>query len=306
MPTRSPLQPNRRHFLQGAAALSATGAWVGRANAGPAGGAYGSPHYAIDLGGESLQWLRSLTLPSYSLEDDRYERGLFKASYLVSQGSAVLDWILSLARRESEVRAGAVVVTDFDYDVTRRVEWSGGRVVQVALPVLSSKDAKRSFAIDFAWDAASMSRGPGGGAKAAAGQGKTPWTTSNYRVSGLPSENEYVTSIALPTITAKTGGGEKKKAAPILGELTLEFAARSRDGVLGYVEQVVADGKLADGELLDLSIEMLDPGLTKTLGTVRLYGCGLKRYEEAPYAPGTDAGETIALKFSVTRVDLEV
>ncbi len=305
MSTRSALHPNRRHFLQGAVALSAAGAWIGRASAGPAAGGYGTPHYAIDLGGDSLQWLRSLTLPSYSLEDDRYERGLFKASYLVSQGSAVLDWILSLARRESDVRPGAVVVTDFDYDVKRRVEWSGGRVVQVALPVLSAKDAKRSFAIEFAWDTASFSRGPASGAKAAAGQSKTPWTTSNYRVSGLPGENEYVTSIALPTITAKTGGGEKKKATPILGELTLEFAGRSRDVILGYVEQVVADGKLADGELLDLSIEMLDPGLSKTLGTVRLYGCGLKRYEEAPYGPGTDS-ESIALKFAVTRVDLEL
>jgi hypothetical protein len=306
MPTRTPLHPNRRHFLQAAAAFSTTAAWIGRANAGPAAGAYGSSHYAIDLGGESVQWLRSLTLPSYALEDDRYERGLFKASYPVSQGSAVLDWILSLARRESDVRAGAVVVTDFDDDVKRRVEWTGGRVVQVALPVLSTKDAKRSFAIDFAWDAASVSHGSGGGAKGTLAQGKTPWTTSNYRVSGLPGENEYVTSVALPTITAKTGGGEKKKPAPTLGELTLEFAARSRDVVLGYVEQVIADGRLGDGELLDLAIQMLDPGLSKTLGTVRLYGCGLKRYEEAPYGPGADAGETIALKFAVTRVDLEV
>lgn len=306
MSTRPLFTPNRRHFLQGAAALSAAGAWIGRANAGPAAGAYGSSHYAIDLGGESLQWLRSLTLPSYALEDERYERGLFKASYLVSQGSAVLDWILSLARRESDVRSGAVVVTDFDYDVKRRVEWTGGRVVQVALPVLSTKDAKRSFAIDFAWDAASFSRGSGGGAKGTVNQGKTAWTTSNYRVSGLPGENEYVTSIALPTITTKPGGGDKKKPAPTLGELTLEFAGRSRDAVLGYVEQIVADGRLADGELLDLSIDMLDPGLSKTLGTVRLYGCGLKRYEETPYGPGADAGEAFALKFSVTRVDLEV
>lgn len=305
---------SRRHFIQTTAAASATALWAGSASAGPAAAGFAAGNFAIEIAGSTVGMLSAVGIAEHlatsSAKEASFGLGPFTASYSISETNALVDWIMSMARKEVVTHSGAIIVADHDFDAKRRVEWTDGLLTSVQFPKLSANEGKKPFAVDFKWQPSTVSHSKGSGKVAvpAGKKGAKALSTSAFRLTGLPADSDFVSSIALPLVSVPEEGGRKgkQKAGANIGDVVIEFAGSSRDSVYGYVQRVIADGKLTDNEYLDFGIELLDPSLSKTVATVQLFGCGLRAYKESKLETGKESSAKFTLTFSVERFDLKL
>lgn len=308
----------RRHFVHATAAASASGLLIGRAHAADA-VKQAAGNYALELDGKPGAWLSSVTLPEHVLGEgpkgDTFSVGPFQATHAIAEPGPLFDWIMSLPRKQVVTVDGAVVMTDHNFAPKRRCDWTVGHITSVKFPKLSASEGKKAFLVDWTWQPETVAHREGKGKKApalpAAGKGTKALSAAHFRVVGLPGESEWITDIELPTITAaKTGKAGVRGPAQYdyanidIGELKLTISGRSRASLYKYVQGVIEDGKLTDKEKFDLSIELLDVALTKTLATVQLYGCGLRSYKEPKLEANKEETSKFTLTFSVERFDL--
>jgi len=288
--------------------------------------AAGSP--AIELNGLLAGLARSLQMPGYRVEQVVVPSGPGKAARLAANISIstmaaridlgepgpLLEWALSLARGNPLATDGAALVLDANRAVQRRVEWSEGLITELKLPVLDAS-SKLGFSLDLTWQPSSVSYAkPGGERLTLPTVKRKPILISNFRVVGLPFDASFITKITLPTVTAKLVSeqtGQQRLPSRHyslidLGEVRLEFAARNRDEALAWVQKLVADGRIADGEYLTLRVELLDSTLKTVLATVTLAGCGLLRYEEDPIGTNIETVPRFALSFGIGQLDLQL
>ncbi len=286
----------------------------------------GSP--AIELNGLLAGLARSLQMPGFRVEQVVVPSGPGRAARLAAnisistmaaridlgESGPLLEWALSLPRGNPLATDGAALVLDANRAVQRRVEWSDGLITELKLPVLDAS-SKLGFSMDLTWQPSSVSYAKPSGERLPLPTSKRkPILTSNFRVVGLPFDASFISKITLPTVTAKLvteqNGNQRLPSRHYsmidLGELRLEFGARSRDEALAWVQKLVADGRIADGEYLTLRVELLDATLKNALATVTLAGCGLLRFEEDPIGTNTELIQRFALSFGVGQLDLQL
>ncbi len=307
-----PFASTRRHFIQTAAAASAAGLWLPRALAAGV-GLSTTVNAAIELGGAPGEWLSSVTLPEHvsvaGAKGEAFGLTPFHASCSVGGPGKVIDWLLSLARGRAATTDGAVLMTDQNFKLQRRVDWTAGHLTEVKFGKLSASDAKKAFAVEFAWQPSTVTHREGDSGKAVTLPTATKSKSlmaSNFRLTGLPGDTTFITSIELPTISAAGAArkGETRGATTSLGELTIEASSRSRASHYKFVQDVIQDGVLSEKERVDLSVELLDATLKNTLATVKLGRCGLRSYKEDPIEHGTDKTAKFAMTFSVESFEL--
>ena len=284
---------------------------------------------ALELNGQGVGIARSLQLPGYRVETVVVPAGPGKAARLAANISIstmeasidlgepgpLLEWALSLARGDALATDGAALVLDANRKPQRRVEWSAGLITGLKLPVLDASN-KQVFSLGLTWQPATVSYAKAGdtGSVVLPAPKRKPITTANFRVSGLPFDARFISQVGLPTVTAKllveqTGQQRlpsRHYASVDLGELRLVFNARSQGDVLAWVQKVVADGRIADGDYLGIVVEMLDASLKTVLASISLAGCGLLRYEEDPISGNSEQVQQCTLCFAVGQLDLQL
>jgi hypothetical protein len=283
---------------------------------------------ALELNGLLAGRARSLQMPGYRVDQVVVPSGPGKAARLATNVSIstmaaridlgepgpLLEWALSLPRGNPLATDGAALVLDANRRVQRRVEWSDGLITELRLPLLDAS-SKLGFSLDLTWQPSSVSYAqPSGERLALPSVKRRPILTSNFRLAGLPFDASFITRITLPTVTAQLATEQtgqqrlpsRHYSVIDLGELRLEFAARSRDEALAWVQKLVADGRIADSEYLTLQVELLDASLKNVLASVTLAGCGLLRYEEDPIVANSEAMPRFALSFGVGQFDLQL
>lgn len=289
---------------------------------------YNSAQLAIELDGKIAGPVQSLQMPAYRLEpvvapigpDRRPALGNnthiepMQAEFEPLQAPALLDWALSLPEHRPAELAGAALVLDQNGKLQRRVEWREGLLTELRLPMLDAT-SKQRFGIGISWQPGSVVYAkPDGSARLPASpRGKGP-TLANFRVSGLAFDASFITRVGLPTVTSKIvedGFGSFRPPRPSykridLGELTLEFSARSRDAVLAWVQKIIDDGRILEEEYLDIVIDLLDTAMKKVLLSLRLSGCGLLAYEEARLESMADQAATVTLRLSISELQLKL
>ena len=284
---------------------------------------------ALELNGQGVGIARSLQLPGYRVETVVVPAGPGKAARLAANISIstmeasidlgepgpLLEWALSLVRGDALATDGAALVLDANRKPQRRVEWSAGLITGLKLPVLDASN-KQVFSLGLTWQPATVSYAKAGdtGSVVLPAPKRKPITTANFRVSGLPFDARFISQVVLPTVTAKlvveqTGQQRlpsRHYASVDLGELRLVFNARSQGDVLAWVQKVVADGRIADGDYLGIVVEMLDASLKTVLASISLAGCGLLRYEEDPISGNSEQVQQCTLCFAVGQLDLQL
>ena len=284
---------------------------------------------ALELNGQGVGIARSLQLPGYRVETVVVPAGPGKAARLAANISIstmeasidlgepgpLLEWALSLVRGDALATDGAALVLDANRKPQRRVEWSAGLITGLKLPVLDAS-SKQVFSLGLTWQPATVSYAKAGdtGSVVLPAPKRKPITTANFRVSGLPFDARFISQVVLPTVTAKlvveqTGQQRlpsRHYASVDLGELRLVFNARSQGDVLAWVQKVVTDGRIADGDYLGIVVEMLDASLKTVLASISLAGCGLLRYEEDPISGNSEQVQQCTLCFAVGQLDLQL
>lgn len=275
----------------------------------------------IELAGKLSATVSSLQMPGYRVEKVNVPAGPkgpahgmaqagitpLDTAFNLTQSNALTDWVFSLARgQRARPMDGAVVVLDVNHKLTRRIEWTQALVTELRLPELDAA-SKAVFSVGAAWLPSTVSVAKATGEVVtlppASKTGKA-LMLSNFRVLGLPFDGKFVTRISLPTVTAPLAAAKPGDAQVNLGEVKLVVSALSRDSARAWVQQVVADGQIADKEALSFSIELLDAAFKNVLLTVQLGGCALLGYEESRLDPAQDALATASLRFAVGQLDM--
>ncbi len=240
--------------------------------------------------------------------------GAFEARINVSTASALLDWAMSLVRRNGSEPAGAVLVANQNFDLQRRIDWSAGPVTELALDPLDAREGKKPFTINVKWQPSAVKHSKGSG-KVGGGVAKKAkaWLCSNFRLTmgGLPFDGKRVSRVELPTV--KSMGQPKigaRRLAPTpeveFGPLRLTVSGPGVDEAFAWVQKVQDHGGVVAGDRFDLSIEMLDATLAKVLGTITVQGCTLQSWEEPAFESANGAVRMAVLSFAVQGLDLVV
>jgi len=292
-------------------------------------GSYAASKVALEINGKFAGFLKSCDVGSWELEKVEHASGAFlekrksgggmkygaqSASYAVSESLALVDWSMSLSRKKCVTADGAFVMADHDFKATRRVDFVEAYINEIKFPSLDSSANKNPFMLDIKWQPTEVKHSKASG-QISAEQSKTQktWSSANYRLIGMPFETKFVSKIDLPTITAKMANetyGESRRieyhyASQDCTDVVLHCSGGlMRDQVLPYIQKVIADGKLTDGEYFDCQVDLLDPSLTKNLGSVILKGLGLYKYTEQKLEAGQEKASSFELHFTCESADI--
>lgn len=291
---------------------------------------------AIEIGGKPAGFLTSAGVPRIDwprvasmLPPERGEAavmGPFAASLGPFAGSAaivgpgeLLDWLLTLSRGTLTATDGVLLETDFNFDIKRRIDWAGGLLHEVQWPTLDAREGKKPFSVGFKWQPSTIAISAGGGKVAGTSGAKTKaWLTSNFRCSlgAGKIDSKFVSRVEMPLLrakvaadTVKTVGRGRRPATPggvEIGPLRVTFASAGREAALDFARAAMKNGVSPATDNIDVTIEMLDTALKKTLGTFQLGGCLLFSYEEPASDNQADNVAETTLTFSVERFDLQV
>jgi hypothetical protein len=281
---------------------------------------------ALELGGKSAGRLRQVQPPGYEASQvpassgeptSAARAGLYTltpagADFAVTGPGPLLDWALTLPRKVQVPVDGAIELLDRNNRSVRRTEWSQGLLTELRLPELDAT-SRSPFTIGITWQPEAVRFSKGGSSAGAPRPGKSKaLLLSNFRVIGLPFDASAVIRVALPTVRASIAAEpgterlpQRQVAGVDFGEVQLEIGARSADAVRDWVATVIGDDAVTDAELVDFSIELLDPTLKNVLATISLRGCALTGYAEFELAAGTDRPANVALRFRVGDLDIK-
>jgi hypothetical protein len=287
----------------------------------------GGSALALEIDGKAAGALRSLQPPGYSVAQalTRLEAGdatvageiaitPMDAEFDLSAASPLLDWALSLSRRNSQAPSGAALVLDTNFKVRRRIEWTEGLLTEVRFPALDAS-AKSPFTVGLAWQPASIAQGKTNGDIVRPGPGKRKsLLVSNFRVQGLPFDTKFTSRVTLPTVRGKvaveTYGSSRRTgchyASVDNGEVSIEVVAGSASAARDWVQAVAVDGRVTDSELMNFSIEMVDASLKNVLATITLNGCSLAGYTEDRIESASERSVGVKLRFTIGQFDIKM
>lgn len=281
----------------------------------------------LELNGQFAGGLRSLQPPGYRVDPVVAPLGPGGAARLAAhmaitemaaefepgQAPALLDWALTLPHGRAAPVDGAALVLDHNDKEQRRIAWTDGLLTALQLPTLDAA-SRLPFTLGLRWQPGTVAypKASGAAVPGAVGPRKKGPLLCNFRVLGLPFDGQRVLRVALPGVSARlaeqaVGAGRlpaRHQSAITLGELRLDFPPSQRDEVLAWVGRVIQDGVIADGEYLQIGIELLDATLKKPLLTLTLGGCGLLGYDEAPIG-GSEGAATVSLRLGVAQLDMK-
>lgn len=276
---------------------------------------YQTGRFALEVAGSNPAFAESVSLPSRVFPAaGAPSLGSFEARVAVSEAGTLLDWVMSLARRQVVESAGSVVVTNANLDRQRRFDWLAGTPTRLQLSTLDAAASKVPFVATFQWQPAELSTAKDSGKLVGAlAKKQKMWLCSNFKIEigGLPDIATKVVKVELPTVTGKAtprAGNRRRVVAPTVefGPLRLTVSAAGIDAARDWVQGIVKQGGVLPGDLHTVSIEMLDAALSKTLGTIVVEGCSLQAWDEAPLESANSSLRTAVLTFAVQGMDLKV
>jgi hypothetical protein len=287
-------------------------------------------NFALELGGFTAGFLQNVEFPTIKLDQvdsktsaavdtqksgGNYSHTAFKADYSIAESNKLVDWIMSLPRKQVITQDGAIISSDQDFEAKRRCDFTVGNVTSFKMPKFSASEGKKALMVSVEWEAESVEFSKTSG-KIQASQGKKHkhYNSAFFRFEGLPGECEWVTDVEMGAITAKLAkeryGQTRYEALHYanidIGDLKVTFSARSFDSHLAYVQKVIRDGKLDPGEYLDCELHMLDNSGANELGSIQFFGCGLKEFSMPKLEANKEETAKFTLTFSCERFDLQL
>jgi hypothetical protein len=256
---------------------------------------------ALNLDGALPTLVTSVALPALTFPASGVP-GLstFEGRFDITGTSTLLDWVMSIARQKNISAAGSVLVANQNFDIQRRVDWRTGQVVAFALDALDATAGKKSWGVTFSWHTADVkfSRGAGKLTPLPGGKSKL-WSVANFRVVGLPLPAAHVQGVELPTVSLTANGLE-------LGPLRVTVVAAATATALEWALKLRDNGGVASADHVDITVDMLDATLSKTLGTITLSRCALVSFAESRLERTGQAIHKALLTFAVAGLDLQV
>ena len=278
----------------------------------------------LALDGQAASPLRSLQPPAYRLDRSTSARpggsviragavvtlGEMAAEFGLEQPGPLRDWAVRFAGGDLAPQSGVAQVCDFKMALRRSLAFEAGQITQLRLPTLSATDGRTALLLGLSWRMQALRDSVGDGHTVAVTGGRAKaMLAGNFRVSGLPFDSAGIVRVALPLLRRIDDATDPRQPRPKagaldLGELALTVGMRSHGKALAWVQQVAADGQLADTERLDIVVDLLDASLKTVLASVQLQACRLLACDESLLDMASESPPSLALRFAVGAVAL--
>lgn len=212
----------------------------------------------------------------------------------------VMNSVFDKACTEFNVR---VDLANHDYKSKRAIEMTGCLIKEVNLGKLSAGDGKKLYEISLTWEVEDLKfiKGDDKVIAGTLGAKNKNWLCSNFEPVGIPGgiASESVIDWECGKMSAKVG----KEHVGMFRLPTRHYAKWDVDGVksthssigydaaLAYVQKVLADGNITDGEFAAMSVDIKDQTMKNVLGTINYTGMACQKFT---WAPQLKSGETMS------------
>lgn len=238
--------------------------------------------------------------------------GEMAAEAVLAEPGPLLNWLQDTLAGKLVSRDGAVLVTDSNRKLQRRIGFRGAGLSGLALTPLDARDARQPVLMALRWLAEVVDDRPDTGTAKGTTSRRKPPLASNFRVRGLPFDGSGVLRVELPELqvdwtTLRIGEQREplRQGRPRLSPLAVTIGARQAEAARSWVRQQVVDGSIDETEGLTLQVELLDATMKKVLTTITLSGCLLLGMDEEPLGgTGAERPASLVLRFDVGGMQL--
>ena len=300
------LEASRGKFLAAAGltgAALATGAWKTRTAGAADARSYVSGYFALELGGASTGFLKSIDGGSIRGEvvnepgsATYYQKkhignvkyGEFTAELGLSMSKSVYDWISSSLAGSYERKSGAIVAADFKLVEQARREFEDALLTEIGFPALdaSSKDVA-SLTIKIAPDRITRKKPSGATTSAPSPAKQKKWLQSNFRftLGDLPTQRiNKIDAITVKQTAVTDDLGDARDYLKEPGKLefpnvTITFAAADAPAWEAWHEDFVVNGNNEEGKEKSGTIVFLSADLQEPLAHIELHQVGIVSVE---------------------------
>lgn len=315
-----------------AGAALAAGAWkTSKAGAAAAPGrAFSTGHFALELNGakeatflKSVEGgnirgevVREVNSAGYyqkkHIGNVKYEE--FTAEFGISMSKGVYDWIAATltGNRDQARKSGAVVATDFNYNIQSTREFTDALITEVGFPALDAGSKDPAFiTVKFA-PSQTADKSRSGQLSAPAKQQQKQWTPANFRldIKGLPtgkiSKVDAIT-VKQTTVTDDIGDARDYQREP--GKLefpNLAFTLAETDAQPWYdwFKSFVVEGNNDEEQEKNGQLTYLAPDLKTELGRLDLFNLGIFKVALDKGVAGSDQIRRVKAELYCERIEL--
>lgn len=216
----------------------------------------------------------------------------FKAKFGIAQGGPMNEWISRSFAKSYAYRGGSITLADFDSNAVQRMDFSNALITSVTIPKLDGASKEPSY-IDVEWEAEEIKYSPGSGKIHSVGSSnQKKWTSArfSFTLDGLEQGCSRVATVE--SFSWKQGVmreyiGTKRLATlhptkVTVPDLKVSFAAATAKPWLEWAKAWFVEGNTLVDHHKTGAIYFLTPDGKDHIGTINLYGVGLKKLTAPP------------------------
>lgn len=191
-----------------------------------------------------------------------------------------------------------VDLCNHDYKSKRAVQMDGCLIKEVGLGSLKAGDGKKLLEFSLTWEMETLAflKGDDKVISGVLGSKNKNWLASNFEPIGLPGgiPGESVTEIDMGKMAAKIGKehvgmhrfATKHYTAWDFSGLKTTHSSIGYDAALAYVQKIVQDGNITDGEYTDWEVALKTQTMKDVLGTVVYTKTAPQKFTWSPQLKG--------------------
>ena len=224
------------------------------------------------------------------------------------------DFYTWLENYQTQRKSGALIVTDRDSVVRKRLEFSQALIAELALPMLdaSSKDAAYMTITLIPEQVRNSNNGLGVRLSSVKQKMQGGWLMNNFRltIAGLDCTrvNQVSSLIFRNTIVTHNSGeprdASKDTATQWFSDLIFSQSASASKTLENWHQSFVVEGKNSEQAEKSGTLEFLTPDMKSSLFTLNLRGLGIYRIVPTAYEANSAALSTLTAQLYIEQVQL--
>lgn len=222
------------------------------------------------------------------------------------------DWLVAFLDGQAPTHDGAIVVLNYNYQATRRLEFRHATIGAVTFPRLDGASKEPAYLTVTLRPELTRDVAASGGAKLQTGKVTKAWQSSSFAVAIPGVDCTRVSSVAPLTVSQTQAGdavGETReparRIAPLdVGDLVVTVAESGASGFTAWRDDFIVRGNNGRGQEKEATVTFLAPNLRDTLMTLRLQGVGIHRLDRSPQVRGVESVARLSAAMYCEEVDL--
>jgi hypothetical protein len=264
-----------------------------------AGRGYAAGHYAVEIEGQIAGYCKSVNgggITADIAENNlgpalRMKKYATKMAYKdieievgLSHANALLEWMQAAFKMNHQMKNGAVVYFNHNFEAQRRMDWTNGHLIKIVLPKLDAK-GKEGLYVTLTIKPEHVEYSAGGGkVNPTIGQKMKQHIATNFSVDIPGLDTSHMMSLELPTFELKVAEhavglhneSQFEPAAAKLGDWKCKFSAAQYKNLYDDARSFLVLGERSESVEKRCAINILAPNTKDVTVEINLENCGYK------------------------------